>query len=456
VSEDGIAIMKWLKGIGIVAALLIVVLAALPFFISLNDYIPQIEKAVSARVKEPVTIQSMRVVVLPLPHVKVDGITVGKAQDIKVGKVAVTPDLLSLFGSIKVIRNIEIDSLVLTQQGVDKIPVWTKSDGAGKPDALKVRVQNIRLDGAQVRLDKASLGPFDARIRLTDAGEPQDMSITTQDGKLKVFVKPGKGNYLIDASARSWKLPVGPAIAFDELAIKGVATLQDADLTQVSARLYGGTVNGKASIGWQKGLQLRGSLEISQVELRSLVPLLAPGTKVSGRLDAKTVFSARAANAAQLGDALQLKTPFTVHNGVLHGVDIQKAATKLVTGDSSGGETRFAELSGHLVMERGTQRFTQIRITSGVLSASGNVSISPRKELSGRINAEVKATRLASAGVPLNVSGTTERPLLLPTGATATGAAVGTVILGPGLGTSVGAAVGGWTERLFGKTEEKR
>ncbi|MGZ8261427.1 MAG: hypothetical protein ACXWTU_00520 [Methylotenera sp.] len=36
------------------------------------------------------------------------------------------------------------------------------------------------------------------------------------------------------------------------------------------------------------------------------------------------------------------------------------------------------------------------------------------------------------------------------------GAAIGTVMLGPGVGTSVGAKVGGWVEGLFGKKDEKK
>jgi hypothetical protein len=46
-------------------------------------------------------------------------------------------------------------------------------------------------------------------------------------------------------------------------------------------------------------------------------------------------------------------------------------------------------------------------------------------------------------------------PLLYSTGASTAGAAVWTVILGPGLGTSVGAKVGNWAEGLFGSKEEK-
>ncbi|HET6491697.1 MAG TPA: AsmA family protein, partial [Burkholderiales bacterium] len=238
--------------------------------------------------------------------------------------------------------------------------------------------------------------------------------------------------------------------------VKGIATFSNATLNEVNARLYGGTVNGSAALHWQKGFQLNARFDVHQIELKELVPLLSPGNRVSGRLDAKPVLSAKAVNAAALSDTLHLETPFNVQNGVLYGVDIQKAATNFLTKEPARGETRFDELSGHLAMERGAYRFTQLKIASGALAANGNVSISPAKELSGRVNAEVKAANIASAKVPLNVSGTIQNPVLLPTGGTVAGAAVGTAILGPGVGTSVGAKVGQWTENLFGKKEQER
>lgn len=449
--------MKWFKRIAVGLGLLIALLAVLPFFISLNDYIPRIEQEVSARLREPVKIRSLRAAILPTPHVTVDGIAIGKTEDLKVGKVTVTPALLSLFDSPRVIKSMEIDGLVLTQKAIDKIPLWTKSDTkpGAPPQPPPVAVESIRLDDALVKLDKTSFGPFDARIRLDARNEPLEATVTTRDGKLKISLTPGKSKYLIDASAKSWKLPAGPAIVFDELTLKGVATLSDANFEQVAARLYGGTVNGNAGVSWRKGLQLKGNFTVSGVELKPLVPLLAPGKNMSGKLDAKPVFSSSAASAAQLADAMRLDTPFSVRNGVLYGVDIQQAATSLVKQGSSGGETRFEELSGHLAMDRRNYRFTQIRIASGSLAANGNVGISPRKELSGRINAQVNVAG-ASANVPLNVSGTLDSPMLFPTGGTVAGAAVGTAILGPGVGTSLGARVGSWTENLFGKKEEKK
>lgn len=446
--------MKWLKRGAIAMAVLLAILAALPFFISLNDYIPHIEKAASEKLKEPIAIQRLRVAALPVPHLTVEGITVGKTRDVQVAKVSVTPELLSLFGAVKTIRSVEVDGLVLAPGAIEKIPAWAGPRDTTAPPA--VRVRTIRLAGALVHLGKTSVGPFDAHISISDLGEPQEASIATRDGKLKAVVKPDKRNYLVEASAKSWRLPVGPPVLFDELTVKGAATLDSATMSDIAVRLYGGTVKGNAALRWQKGMQLTGSFNVSQVELKDLVPLLSPGTRVSGRLDAKPILSAKAAKAGDLPEALRMETPFNVRNGVLYGVDIQKAATNLFTKGPSGGETRFDELSGHLAMERGAYRFTRVKIASGVLAANGNVTISAAKELSGRVNAEVKAASIASASVPLNVSGTLQNPVLLPTGGAVAGAAAGTAILGPGVGTAVGAKIGEWTEGLFGKKEQKQ
>jgi hypothetical protein len=176
---------------------------------------------------------------------------------------------------------------------------------------------------------------------------------------------------------------------------------------------------------------------------------------VSGRLNANPVFSASAASVNGLIHALHLETPVRVQNGVLYGVDFQKVAAGLFERGASGGKTHFDRMSGHLGMEHGGYRFTQLKIASGTLAVDGNVDVSPRRELSGRVGVQVRAVG-ASTKIPLNVSGTVDAPLLRPTTGTMAGAAVGTVMMGPGLGISVGARIGGWVERLFGMKEEKK
>ena len=445
--------MKWAKLIGIGLAALLAVLLVLPVFITLDNYIPRIEQEASARLGEPVKIKSLKAALMPLPHLTVTGISVGKTEDVKVGKVTVAPELMSLFSSVKVIRTIEIDGVVLTQKALETIPAWGKADPKAEQQPPRIRVESIRLDDALIKLGGAGFGPFDATAKLNQAGEPESLSIVTRDGKVKLEIKPDKSNYRIEALAKGWQPPLGPRLMFDELAIRGVATLNDAELTDVRARLYGGSVDGSGTVSWKKGIQIKGKAAVNQVEIRRVLAALGRPASMSGRLNASPVFSAGAPTAAQLGDVLRLQTSFDVRSGVLHGVDISKAATSLIGKEGSKGETRFDQLSGHLAIDRGTRRLTQIRISSGVLAADGNVTVSPRDQLSGRINANVKVAGV-STGVPLNVSGTVQSPMVFPTGGTVAGAAAGTAILGPGLGTTTGAKVGGWVEGLFGKKEE--
>ena len=444
--------MKWLKRLGIVVFVLISLLGILPFFISVDDYRPQIERVLSERIKEPVRLKSLRLAGLPLPHLVIEGVEIGKA-DVMVGRIAVTPDLLSLLGDIKVIRSVDVSGLVFNQNALDRLPLWAATDPRAKPANFTVLVRSVNLDDAMLKLQKTTFGPFDARVSISSNGRPERADITARDGKFKATIKPVADKFNIEINAKDWRLPAGPPILFDELLVRGVATPGDANLPEIKAKLYGGTVTGQMTVSWQKGLQLKGSYAVSAVELRNLVPMFSPQTRLSGRLTAKPVFSANALNAEQLKNALKLETPFDIRDGVLQGIDIQKAATSLITRDSSG-QTRFDTLSGHIAVERGTQRMTNLNVSSGSLAADGNVTIAPNKVLSGRINAQVKIGGLAAATVPLNISGTVDSPLALPTGAAMAGGAIGTAIL-PGVGTAVGAKAGNWIEGLFGGDKKK-
>lgn len=450
--------MKWLKRSGLVVGVLLLMLALVPFFISLDDSIPTIEQEVSARLGEPVKIGSLRAAGLPLPHLTVSGIAVGEAEDVKVGKVTVTPDLWTLLESTKVIKSIEINGLVLTRRAIDKIPAWLPTDatGGGSSQPAAVRVKAIKLDDALIELEDVTLGPFDARLALARDGSLESASIVARDGTLKAVIKPQQSSYLIDASAKAWTPPFGPKIHFDELNARGLATPKGASFSDISARFYGGTATGRLVVGWRSGLHLKGSATINRVEIAPLLQALDKPQSMSGRLSARPAFSANAGHARHIREALRLDTPFEVEGGVLHGVDIRKAATLIgEEGEKSGG-TRFDELSGRLRIERGTRRLTGLNIVSGTLSAVGNVTISPQDELSGRLNTSIKAASVAAVSAALNVSGTLESPLLYPTGGTMAGAAAGTAVLGPVIGTAVGARVGQWFENLFGKKDEEK
>ena len=445
--------MKWLKFTGIIFLLLLAVLAALPFFISLNDYIPLIENKLSAKIDEPVTINNIQLRLLPTPHINVNDVMVGVEGDLKLDRVVLTPDIFSIFKSSYVIKDIEIDALVINQKAIDRLMKFTKDASSPAHAKPQFRVGRLSFTNAQLNLGKLHFGPFHANVNLDSNGKLLEASLATVDSKFRALIKPENLNYSIVASAKNWTLPYEPRFNLDELSLLAVATTNDIQFSKVDAKLYGGTANGQMAINWRKGLKVNGSLDVRQVELEKIAKILSSKTHVSGQVTAKPVFSASANSIEHLMQSMRLEASFDVQKGVLYGVDIQSAATNVIKQGTTGGQTNFEHLSGYFVIAKSSYQFSKLKITSGTLSVEGNVNISHKKELSGRINTQVKVAGI-STKVPLNVAGTLDDPKLYPTAATMAGAAVGTAVMGPGVGTSVGAKVGGWVDDLFGKKKK--
>ncbi len=126
---------------------------------------------------------------------------------------------------------------------------------------------------------------------------------------------------------------------------------------------------------------------------------------------------------------------------------LASAAQSLLKASGGGGNTQFDQLSGRVKLQGRAYKLQNV--TSRVLKAHGNVDISPAKQLSGRIDTEIKGTA-GLVGVPLAVSGMLNRPILQPTKDSIAGAMVGSVLL-PGVGTSIGSSVGDKIGMMFGK-----
>lgn len=434
--------MKWLLRTAGVLLVLVALLALVPFFLEVDDYIPALEEALSVRLGQSVSIDDLEVALLPLPSIVANGIAIGGSGETKVGKVVLRPDLWSLAGSNKILRSVDFKDVALPYQALGALLTLTKRDaGSGG-----LRIQKIRLQNAVVKLDRGQFGPFDADVESAASGGGE-LTLATHDGGFKARVRPEGQSYALAISARGWTLPVGPAARFDELDIKGIASGSGAQLDQISARLYGGTLNGSATTSWSDGITVKGKLALKQIELKEAAGLFSKRTRVSGSLEAQPVFNAAAPKASGLDEALRIETPFTVQNGVIHGLDLAAAGALLNRGGGTG-QTRFDELAGRLAVQQRTYRFTQLRIASGSLAARGNVTITPGKALSGELNTTVTGT---GASIPLIVAGTLDTPLLYPNPKALLGAAAGTAVLGPGLGTAAGAKLGEFVEGLLGK-----
>lgn len=222
-------------------------------------------------------------------------------------------------------------------------------------------------------------------------------------------------------------------------------------LRQVQISGYDGTTTTDLNIDWRHGLLITGNALINQVKLEPLVSDLQ-FNPLRGRLDAELEFNWRSGNQAALS-GLQLNGAWQLDHGFFPGFDLG-AARKLMSqskGPQSG--TAFDQAMSKISVDGGKVMLTEIEIRSAALAAYGDVEIAADGSLKGTLQVGGnEATGLSRLAV--NIDGTIKQPELLPTKSSLVGGAVGSVLLGPGLGTAVGVKVGEGLntlkEKLFG------
>lgn len=441
---------RWYLGTGIAVALLLVV----PFVLPLGRLIPEIERVASEQLKAPVKIESLRLFFLPLPHLSIERISVGRTPFLQVQKVHVTPRLASLFSEQKVIREISLRGVEMSQQLISKASAWASQPGSGGP--APVRVERIEIRDANIDFTDFKLREADLDLQLTPEGGLAQAQVRADQGHVIGTLVPRGNDFALNLSAKNWRLPAGPRILLNDLNASGIVNADGLVLSTIDGRLYDGTLAGKLTVGWKNEWTIAGNLDVQHVDIGPVVALLTKDTTISGRLIANPVIDMRAPSASQLADAINLESDFKIENGVLYKVNLVAAPKALLNKDAmKGGDTHFNEFSGHLSVDPSGYHLSGLEISSGVLKAQGELSISPKQDLSGRIEVAVKGAS-ALVSTPLAVSGTVQNPTLFPTKASLAGAAAGTALLGPGIGTTIGMKAAQITERLFSKKPPKK
>lgn len=445
---------KW-KRPALIALIILGILLIVPFLIPMSAYTRQAEQMATAKLGVPVKLESMRLAILPTPRINVSGIVIGGNEEVRVDDVAVVPAMSSLFSETKVLSRVKVDKPVIKQAAMDILDALSKDTGEPeKPAAVSVREIEI-IDGLLVWPDMA-LPEFDAEIAITEANKPERAVIETTDGKLKLNLTPQDKTQAITLTANDWIVPFGAPLLVNQLKAEMVLHENALQITQLDASLYQGKVTGSANLDWAKDWRLNGKLKIDNLSVKEPASIMSKGTHVSGLLFSNGTFHAKAREPAALADQLNAGFNFNVKDGVLYGVDLTKAASLLLRQGQQGGETQFDEFSGIAQVNGKQYRFKDLKISSGLMAASGNVKIAPNKTLDGLAKVKMKNTATL-AEIPLQISGTLQDPVVRPTKAALAGAAAGAAVGGPlgaGLGIKAAEGVEKLRKGLFGSDEE--
>lgn len=439
-----------LKRLAIAFAILLTLLIVLPFLIPMGTYVAQIEQAATTKLGVPVTLKSLHFALLPTPRANVSGLVIGKDADIQVADVAAVLDVTTLFDDVRVISKLKVDEPVLKQSAVALLGSIAENQGEST-GPVPIEMRRIVVSGAKLEWDGLKLPTLDADIALSAGGKLQQALLKSTDGKLTVDLLPKDKGYVAAIKAEKWTPPAGPALVFDTLAANLEYSGSTLKFPQIEAELYRGKLSASGKLDWTKNWRLSGNFKTRGIELGDATRLFTKAVKVTGRISGDGKFNSSAQEAGKLADALALDYKFSVSDGVLYGMDLLKAASLVIRQGASGGETRFDELSGTLYTRGKQLEVRPVRIVSGLLSADGNVKIMPDKSLSGKIDTDIKKG-VSLVTVPLEISGTMDRPVVWPTKAALAGGAAGTVLMGP-LGTGLGIKAGSALDRLFGGDE---
>jgi hypothetical protein len=407
-----------LAGALLLAGLTVLVLG-LQHWIASDAMRERVEREASAALGVPVQIDRVGLTLLPLPGVGLDGVQLRTHQPLKAARIELRPAWACLLMGRPALATLVVRRAELPQKGID---------------ALLASLQSLRR--ADSAPDTGSAWALLPRLTVLD--------------ELRWIDSQGQA-VLIQAEARLDADTLAGELTLEVLQgrLQGarVALRRDGErFWNLAVDMAGGTVRGRLELqpvarpGAEFVVlgQLRTrEVEVSRLRARAAQPL-------SGRLEATTTLSARARQPSELPDVLQTQSKFAVRGAVLHGVDLAKAVK--TAGVSRGGKTTLDALSGQVNTRGSAIELQNFAASSGVLGATGQVSVSPAGRLGGRVTVELAG----AVGVPLAVGGTLDEPEVQLTTGARIGAALGTVLM-PGLGTGAGASVGGKLGEFLGK-----
>lgn len=462
-------ILKWLAAL---ATGLVLLFAALVFvlhrWVSTDDFRQRLVAEATAALGVPVALGSISVDVWPVPAVALNQIKLQTTPAITVGRLEARPQWQPLLQGRLVVATLIVRQAVLPQAGLDAlltarqalqkkkllVPVSNGSEAkktantelktavatgnaatSAAPATMEWLPRRTLLDDVTWVNTAGVATALDGQAKLAADGLPDSVSLKLIRGNLQGLRAGLQRQSAPGAAAQQWGLQVDVGGG----KVTGPITLQ---LPTASS----------PGSPWQ----LQAKLQTQGVEVTALT---APNKPLSGLLDASTTVNARAATSglANLGEALQTATSFTVRNAVLNGIDLAKAVKTV--GMNRGGETRLETLTGQITTQGRAAQLKDLLASSGALSASGRVDVSPDKALSGRVDVALAGdSKLGKAlggavGVPLSVGGTVAAPQVTLERSALIGGVLGTLVApGPGTagGLKLGGQVGEGLKSLFG------
>jgi len=352
--------------------------------------IAKYEALATQRFGQPVKIGAGSISLIPSPTIRFENVTVGAGKNIRIASVAATPEFGAVFADPPVLSSLEVSGMTLDAAGLAGI-LFGRSTGTA------LGIERIHATGVKVVQSGLNLPELDATVTFQVDGAVQKITVSNPGKTLAAQIEPqSNGRAAVDASIGGAGALLGLPFEVESLSVKGVASAAEFVVSELDAKIFGGSARGKGTLRWSGPLSFDGTLEARGLEAKRLTPIL------TGTVQGPMAIAAQGETLEKLADGARLDWSFAVQNGLINGIDLPRT---LQAGKSVGGTTKVDEMTGQAVVGDGKAALRNIRIVGGPMQASGAIDIEGGKTLAGRFNADMK-TPGANLRATLLVSGT--------------------------------------------------
>lgn len=333
-----------------------------------------------------------------------------REEAIRVRRVAIYPELMSLLRKRVVIHRVEIEGAEVPREALAAYRGKLQdADGAtvvlrtlAFKDLTYTSYSGVPVSyEGEIEFSEGDRLPQRAQLRRPDANAPATLD-ATRDGK----------------------------------------SADGADIYRLALQAGGGTARGQARLATSDSgrMTLTGELEPRGVEIQALLESFHRRAFISGRASGDTTLRAEGDTVGELFRSLRTRSTLQVAGARLLRIDLDKAVKSL--GEDRAGQTPLDSLSGVMVTQNTAQglktTFTHVKAVAGAYSATGKATLY-RREI------EAQGTLGVGGGVvdvPFAAHGPTRKPTFEMAWGSIAGAVIGTAVL-PGIGTFLGGKIGG-------------
>ncbi|MFA5243654.1 MAG: hypothetical protein WC029_14690, partial [Sulfuricella sp.] len=402
-AAKALRMLKW--GAAGVLALLAVGLTAV-HFVALSSTQKRLETLISARLGEPVKMQSLHIALFPSPYLKLRQIEIGSQGGIRIADARIHAGWGTLFGDGRRVERIELEKIDLAAGVLENIASWPAKSVQQQP---AYQIGQITFQRANIETSEGTVPSFRGEFGFSNSGRIEKAWVGSEDGALRADFAPASDGLAVTVSARDVIPLTFLPVRIDSLQAAGTVNGRQIRFAELDGSSHGGKVSGSMVLSWDQGWSVAGDVRIVGA---NIVPSSTASDKlaVSGKLDAALSFAQKAEIPENLFRPALLTGSASLRTGRVAGFDLPAAIHYDVEAIYSA-HTDFDSWTFKLEPLGDKQAYKAVRMTGPDLQVEGRAEVSTRGAMSGALKLKVETRKKVVRGNYI-LGGTLERPTI--------------------------------------------